>query len=88
VPPPVVVPEPVAPPPPPPEVTSEDLKNLVAGTNRDDLLKLGAPASRLTMFDDGHLQETFRYYAHGPNGDTPIGVVRLVDGAVSAVEVR
>ena len=85
---PVVMPEPVPPPPPPPEVTSDDLKNLVAGTNREDLLKLGAPASRITMFDDGHLQETFHYYAHAPSGDTSIGVVRLVDGAVTNVELK
>jgi hypothetical protein len=88
VPPPVLIAEPPPPPPPPPEATAEDLKNVAAGTNRDDLLKLGAPASRITMFDDGHLQETFRYYAHGPNGDTPIGVVRLVDGSVSSVVLR
>jgi hypothetical protein len=88
VPPPVVVPEPLPPPPPPPEATVDDLKNLAAGTNRDDLLKLGAPSSRITMFDDGHLRETYHYYSHGPNGDASIGVVRLVDGAVSVVEMK
>ena len=66
----------------------DDLKNLAAGTNRDDLLKLGAPSSRITMFDDGHLRETYHYYSHGPNGDASIGVVRLVDGAVSVVEMK
>jgi hypothetical protein len=85
---PVVAPEPVLPPPPPPEVTLEDLKKIGAGMNRDELLKMGAPASRITMFDDGHLLETYRYAAHGPNGDSPIGVVRLVDGAVSKVQVN
>lgn len=87
-PPPVVAPEPPPPPPPAPEATAADLKNIVAGTHRDDVLKLGDPGSRLMMFDDGHLQEIYRYYSRGPNGFTPIGVVRLVDGAVSAVEVR
>jgi len=87
-PPPVVIVEPIPPPPPPPEVTLNDLKVLATGTNRDDLLKLGAPASRITMFDDGHLQETFRYTAHGPTGDTSLGVVRLVDGSVAKIELK
>ncbi len=82
---PVAVPEPV-PPPPPPEMTSEDLKKVAAGMNREDLLRLGAPGSRIAMSDDGHLQETYRYYAHG--GDSVIGTVRLVDGSVSAVQVN
>jgi hypothetical protein len=51
------------PPPPPPEVTAEDLKRVSAGTNRDALLQLGAPAARITMFDDGHLVEIYRYMA-------------------------
>jgi hypothetical protein len=83
---PVAVPEPVAPPPPPPEMTSDDLKKVAAGMNREDLLKLGAPGSRIAMSDDGHLQETFHYYAHG--GDSMIGTVRLVDGSVSTVQVN
>lgn len=88
VPEPVVAPEPPPPPPPPPEVTSDDLKKVAAGMNREDLLKLGAPASRLTMFDDGHLVETYRYASHGPNGDSSLGVVHLVDGSVSTVQVN
>ena len=83
---PVAVLEPVPPPPPPPEMTSDDLKKVAAGMNREDLLKLGAPGSRIAMSDDGHLQETFHYYAHG--GDSMIGTVRLVDGSVSIVQVN
>ena len=83
---PVAIPEPVPPPPPPPEMTSDDLKKVAAGMNREDLLKLGAPGSRIAMSDDGHLQETFHYYAHG--GDSMIGTVRLVDGSVSTVQVN
>jgi hypothetical protein len=88
VPEPVVAPEPPPPPPPPPEVSSDDLRKVAAGMNRDDLLKMGAPASRITMFDDGHLMETYRYAAHGPNGDASLGVVRLVDGSVATVQVN
>jgi len=83
---PVAIPEPVPPPPPPPEMTSDDLRKVAAGMNREDLLKLGAPGSRIAMSDDGHLQETFHYYAHG--GDSMIGTVRLVDGSVSTVQVN
>ena len=65
-------------------VTPEDLKTLASGTARAEVLKLGAPSSRITMFDDGHLVEIYRYQAH----DTTFGVVRLSDGSVSSVQVR
>jgi hypothetical protein len=48
------------------------------------VLKFGAPASRITMIDDGHLVEIYRYQAR----DTTFGVVRLSDGSVSSVQVR
>ena len=81
-----VAPAPVAAPPPapPPPVTAEDLNKVVVGWSRDEVLKLGLPSSRITMFDDGHLQETFRYMT----ADATFGVVRLSDGAVSAIEMR
>jgi hypothetical protein len=79
-----IQPIPVLPPPPPPHATPEDLQALASGTNRSDVLKLGPPSSRITMFDDGHLVEIFRYQAR----DTTFGVVRLSDGSVSKVEVR
>jgi hypothetical protein len=65
--------------PPPPPVTAEDLRRISPGTHREDLLKLGTFASRITMIDNGHLSETFRY---------PAGVVRVSDGVVAAVEIR
>ena len=70
--------------PPPPQMTSDDLKTLATGTARKDLLKMGAPASRITMYDDGHLIEIYRYQSR----DTTLGVVRLSDGSVSSVQVR
>jgi hypothetical protein len=51
--------------------------------SREDLLKLGAPAARITMSDDGHLLETFSYM----DKDASLGRVRLTDGVVSTVEV-
>jgi hypothetical protein len=71
-------------PPPPPEVTSEDLKKVVAGMSREDVLKLGPPSSRVTMFEDGHLLEIFRYYAK----EADQGVLRLMDGTVSSIQIR
>lgn len=70
--------------PPPPQVTLEELKLLASGTPRGEVLKLGAPASRITMYDDGHLVEIYRYQSH----DTILGVVRLSDGTVSNVSVQ
>ena len=70
--------------PPPPQATPEDLKTLASGASRAEVLKLGAPSSRITMFDDGHLVEIFRYQAR----DTTFGIVRLSDGSVSSVQVR
>jgi hypothetical protein len=81
---PVVAPEPPPPPPPPPEATADDLRKIVEGTSREELLKLGEPAFRITMFEEGHLEETFRYSSH----NVTLGTVRLVDGAVAKVEVK
>lgn len=82
---PAMEPAPPAPPPPPPQVTAADLKAIAPGTSRADVLKLGVPAARITMFsDDGHLLEIYDYSASG----FTFGVVRLSDGAVAQVELR
>ncbi len=70
--------------PPPPQVTAEDLKTLASGTSKAEVLKLGAPASRVTMFEEGHLVEIFRYQAR----DFAFGIVHLSDGSVTSVQVR
>jgi hypothetical protein len=70
--------------PPPPVATPDDLKALASGTPRAEVLKLGAPASRITMVDNGHLVEIYRYQS----ADAAFGVVRLSDGSVSSVQVR
>jgi len=80
---PVVIEPPPLPPPPPPEVTRNDLKKVKDGMDRDDLLKLGLPSERITMFDEGHLVEIYRYLAK----DMTIGVVHLTDGAVSSIQM-
>jgi len=80
---PEIVPPPPPPPPPPPQVTASDLRKVMSGMSREDLLKLGAPAARITMSDDGHLLETFSYM----DKDASLGRVRLTDGVVSTVEV-
>jgi hypothetical protein len=68
--------------PPPPEMSPQELRNISAGTPRTDVLRLGTPASRITMFDDGHLVEIYSYHENGQK----FGAVRLTDGAVSAIE--
>jgi hypothetical protein len=72
------------PPPPPRQASAEDLKAIAPGTIREEVLKLGAPASRISMIDDGHLLEIYSYM----NKDTMLGSVRLSDGTVSRVEIR
>jgi hypothetical protein len=87
-PPPPPAPEPVAvpapEPPPAPPITATDLRTIAVGATRDDVVKLGIPSARVTMFDDGHVLEVFRYVLK----ETDIGTVRLTDGAVSSVQVH
>jgi hypothetical protein len=68
--------------PPPPEMSPEKLKTVAAGMSRADLLRLGAPASKIVMDENGHLLEI---YSYRQNGDK-IGGVRLHDGAVASIE--
>jgi hypothetical protein len=81
-------PPPIAPPPPPappaPQMTADDLKHVTSGMQRTEVLKLGVPASRISMVDEGHLLEIYRYQS----SDATLGVVRLTDGAVSNVLIR
>jgi hypothetical protein len=76
---------PPPPPPPAPQVTAEDLKKVTTGMSREDVLRLGAPVSRIMMDDDeGHLLEVYSY----ADKDSSIGRVRLKDGMVASVEIR
>ena len=68
--------------PPPPEMSPEELKTVSIGMSRADVLKLGAPASKITMFEGGHLTETYSYRQQGQK----FGTVRFTDGAVASVE--
>lgn len=80
------VPEPVVQPPPPvrPRVTTAELSQVTPGTSREDVLKLGAPAAKITMFDGGHLVEVYRY----ADKENSLGSIQLSDGEVSNVIVR
>ena len=51
---------------------------------RADVLKLGQPSSRITMFDEGHLVEVYSYREKGER----FGLVKLSDGAVSSVQAQ
>jgi|SRR5579862_2669657 len=68
----------------PPQVTLAELRGVTRGMNRSDVLKLGEPAARITMFDDGHVVEIYRYL----DRNVDLGAVRLTDGAVSGIMLR
>lgn len=79
----------VAPPPPPPaplpQVSRDELITLALGTQRDELLKLGLPASRVSMVDgSGRLLEIYHYIVN----NSTLGIVQLSDGTVSSVQLR
>ena len=66
----------------PPRV--EVLAAVTVGTSRQELLaKAGNPGSRISMGEDGHLVEIFRYSANGAT----IASVRLADGSVTGVQL-
>ncbi|HTS51461.1 MAG TPA: hypothetical protein VMH05_26115 [Bryobacteraceae bacterium] len=60
----------------------EDLAKITVGMSREDVLKLGPPASRTTM-DDGHLTEIFQYFVN----TSTVGTIRLRDGVVTNVQI-
>src|SRR5262249_51208337 len=70
--------------PPPAVATRESLQGIAKGASRDEVLSAGQPASRITMFDGGHLVEIYGY----SNSERTLGTVRLSDGSVSSVDVR
>lgn len=73
----------VAPALPPPAVMSpEDLRSVSLGTTRADVLKFGAPSSKITTFDDGHVVEIYSYHQNGQR----FGGLTLTDGVVSSVQ--
>ena len=49
---------------------------------RADVLKLGAPSSKVTMFEDGHVVEQYSYHQNGQK----FGGLKLTDGVVSSVQ--
>lgn len=67
-----------------PETSREALLQIAVGVSREDLIaKAGKPASQITMDEDGHLLEVYRYQARGES----LATVRILDGAVSSVTV-
>jgi hypothetical protein len=51
---------------------------------RAEVLKLGDPSSRIAMFEDGHMTETFSYRAGGQR----FGRLQLQDGAVVKIDTN
>jgi hypothetical protein len=73
-------------PPAPKEPTAEEVAAIKIGANENDVIAtLGVPASRVIIpDDDGHLRETFQFWAKG----SEVGVVRLDNGYVVKVNAR
>lgn len=69
---------------PPRQPSLAELRSVTSGMSRDDVLKFGTPSVRITMNDEGHLLEIYRYIDNSKN----LGTLRLTDGAVSSVQVR
>jgi len=68
--------------PPPPVMSPEDLRGVSTGMTRTDVLRLGAPSSKITTFEDGHLVEFYSYHQNGQK----FGGLKLTDGVVSSVQ--
>ena len=68
--------------PPPPVMSPEALRSLSNGMTRADVLRYGAPSSKVTTFEDGHLVEFYSYHQNGQK----FGGLKLTDGVVSNVQ--
>lgn len=75
-------PRPMGPPPPPKPPVNVDLTQVERGMARESLLALGSPSSKMTLFEEGHFIEIYRYR----NQTVASGTVRLSDGAVVTIE--
>jgi len=65
-------------------MTREALGQLAQGMSRSDVLSRGVPASKLSMFEDGHFVEVYSYRESGQK----FGTVRLKDGALDTVQAQ
>lgn len=65
-----------------PEIAPEKLAEISTGMTRDDVVaKLGPPASKLSLDNDGGFVESYQYRL----GGNKISIVRFLNGAVSEV---
>ena len=69
---------------PPPQPLNVDLAEISRGMARENVLALGTPSARITMYEDGHIVEIFQYR----NQTLASGTVRLRDGSVATIEAR
>jgi hypothetical protein len=76
----------VPPGPPQKNLTGEEFALIREGsTEKEVLAVLGPPSSQVVVpDDDGHLRETFQYWAKG----SPMGTVRLDNGRVVQIETK
>lgn len=69
---------------PKPEPLNVNLSLISTGMRREEVLKLGQPSARISMYESGHLVEIYNYR----NATLPSGQLRLQDGAVTSVEAH
>jgi hypothetical protein len=67
------------------ETTAEELATIrIGASERDVLVALGMPGSRIVIpDDDGHLRKSYQYWGKG----APVGTIRLDNGYVVKVEI-
>jgi hypothetical protein len=64
---------------------ASDLRAVNQGTTRDDVIdRLGSPAARVTIPEEGRFVEVYYYHAKGE----PVGAVRLSNGTVTEVQLN
>ena len=80
----VEVEPPPPPPPPPPVMTAATLAMVQQGMRSSEVLGMGRNAVRIMRTENGHVEESYHYH----DGSIALGVVRIVDGKVSRVEIQ
>jgi hypothetical protein len=73
----------IPPPPPPVLATAEKFAAIKEGLTAESVIAaLGVPASKIAMYEDGKMLETWRIEAQGAK----LGTLVVIDGVVTSIE--